>query len=118
MNNSLILPLVFLASGNKGNQAGAFEAMLTASNQFPEASRTLFAVTQAVDRADREEQQQKALIQREIDLANLIDGGKITVPQDLSNDPRMQFMLDRLADQTLRASVETKLKAQPQPGTP
>jgi hypothetical protein len=110
MNNWLPLFVLF-ADGGKRNQAGAVEAMLTSSNQIPEAPRTLLAVTQARDQADREEQQQKAVTKREEDLAKLIVDvveNKLTVPVPdevgaaLLGDVRIQFMLGKLSDQTLK----------------
>ena len=120
MNNLMLWPLVLLAGGQKGNQAGAMEAMLTASNQIPEAPRTLLAVTQAVDRADQQEQQQKAVAQRELDLANLINEGKLNVSsnQDLRNDPRMLYMISKVSDLGLRSQLEDKLNTQASPNRP
>ncbi|MCI0428835.1 MAG: hypothetical protein L0Z46_12555 [Nitrospiraceae bacterium] len=105
MNNWMLPFFVLFADGRKGNQAGAVEAMLTSSNLLPEAPRTLLAVTQARDQADRQEQQQKAVATRENEFAQLIFDGKLTVPtgggQALLDDGRIQFMLGKLSDETL-----------------
>ena len=107
MNYSWLLFPLLLADGKGLNQSNAVEAMLTSSNQIPETPRLLLAVTQAKDQADRQEQQQKAATQREVDLANLIKEAKLTVPSgtDLSGDPRMLYMLSKLSDPILKASV-------------
>jgi hypothetical protein len=119
MNNWLPLFVLF-ADGGKRNQAGAVEAMLTSSNQIPEAPRTLLAVTQARDQADRQEQQQKAVVRREEDLAKLfldvVDnklGGAVPaeIGKALLADLRIQFMLGKLSDQTLKNNFITKLDA-------
>lgn len=115
MNMNYLLPLLVLGQGK--NPAGAVEAMLTSSNQIPEAPRTLLAVTQAIDQADRQAQQQKAVAKREEELATLIGDGKLILPkgENLSNDSRMLFMLSKLSDITLIDNVGRKLTNNTEP---
>lgn len=112
--NPIMLLLLFADKGKGKSRAGAVEAMLTASNQIPEAPRTLLAVTQATDQADRQEQQQQAVAKREEALAKLfvdIVKNKLegSVPEDIGKtllaDSRVQFMLGKLSDQTLKNQV-------------
>jgi hypothetical protein len=110
MNNWMLPFLVLVADEPKRNRAGALEAMLT--SQMPEAPRTLLTVTREIDRADQQEQREKAVAKREEALANLIDAGKLIVSpgNDLSGDPRMLFMISKLSNPDLRKRVEDNLK--------
>ena len=110
------MPFILLAATGKGqNLTGAAEAMLTTSDQIPAAQRTLFAVVRETDRAHQQAQQQKGATQREVDLAEFLLNDRIDIKttagaDDLSQNPRMVFMLNKLSDPELRESITNKLK--------
>ena len=116
MNNWLPLAAVVLASG-KGKQQSTdvFETLML--NEMPKAPRAVLSVTQAVDRSNLQAAQQKAAAEREVALAVLIDEGKLRVGADLSNDSRIQYMVQRISDESLKQRVITKLGSPEDPAT-
>jgi len=114
MNNWMLPFAVLLADGKKGGAQSSeiVESMIVSA--VPQGPRTVLTVTQAIDRANQQESQQKATRKREEQLANLIKDGKITVTADLSNEPRMQYLVSKISDAALKATVISKIKT---PGT-
>jgi|SRR5262245_2446294 len=109
-----LLPFFLLADRKKQNRidtADAAEVLMI--NQIPAGPRTLLTVVREADRADQQKQQQQAVAQREEALAQLIVEGKLVVGEtkDLSNEPRVLYMIGKLSNQKLKDSVIEKLKS-------